>query len=207
MGAACGIGLGGGVVLAATAAPASEPAPEETPERPATPEMSRPNWTVMWAPLRLIAGVAEFTGEYRIQDKLGVSLQLGGGPRKVKFAVPGGTVSVPGTEVEAGVQARYYLVGSFTHGMEVGAEFLYERIKFDEPLPPGILAASAGGGALGAFGGYKIATRVGFTFEGQFGYHYVVIMPPVTGMTGNGTRIGSDSRGSIYLRLNIGWTF
>ena len=156
--------------------------------------------TIMWAPIRLIVPLAEFTAEYRLADKFGVSLQLGAGRRTLTLDM----TDVPGFEFEVGAQGRYYLFGSFTHGMALGAEVLEEHVKFDEPLPANIVAAAAGGATAGAFAGYKIATRFGFTFEGQLGARYLVVEPAVTGM---GKPMLDQSRWMPLLHLNIGWTF
>lgn len=162
--------------------------------------------TVMWAPLRLLApGVVEFTGEYRVRDKLGVSVELGAGRRTLERESPGAP-DVPGTEIEAGAQVRYYLVGSFIHGMELGAEILYEYVKFDQPLPPGVIAVASGGGTIGPFLGYKIATNVGFTFEIQAGARYVAILPEVMGNPSVGGLV-VDSRWGPILHINVGWSF
>ena len=157
--------------------------------------------TIMWAPIRLVVPLAEFTGEYRVADKVGVMLELGGGKRTLSV----GMTDVTGTEYEAGAQARYYITGSFTRGFQIGAEVLDEYVKFSEPLPAGIVGAAAGGVTAGAFAGYKIATRVGFTFEAQLGARYLVVDPPVTGM---GTpMLDSSSKLLPLLHINIGWTF
>jgi len=157
--------------------------------------------TVMWAPLRAIFGLAEFTGEYRVHDKVGVSLMLGGGRRTEEFE---NMVRMSGTELEGGLQGRYYLLGSFTHGMELGAELQEEYVKFDEPLPPNVAAVAAGGMTVGAFAGYKIATRIGFTFEGQLGARYLVMEPQAQGV---GMPMITQSKWMPMLHLNAGWTF
>ncbi len=159
--------------------------------------------TVMWAPLRLIIPIAELTGEYRIQDQMGVSVEVGAGHR----TLTSGNTDIPGTEVEGGAQFRYYVLGSFTHGMELGAEALYEYVTFDEPLPNGIVAVAAGGLTLGPFVGYKIVTRIGFTFEAQLGARYLAADPPVTGQSGSTPTLAENDKWAPLLHLNVGWTF
>ncbi|HSD87517.1 MAG TPA: hypothetical protein VLB44_08375, partial [Kofleriaceae bacterium] len=149
--------------------------------------------------IRLIIPVVEFTVEYRVMDQLGVSIELGGGKRTIST---GGT-DVSGTELEGGAQVRYYLLGDFHKGLELGAEILDEHVKFDEPLPAGVAGAAAGGVTVGPFAGYKIATHAGFTFEAQLGARYLAVDPPVTGQ-GAPT---IDSRWLPLLHLNIGWSF
>jgi hypothetical protein len=186
-----------GLVILATASAAAQP---ETPsaERDA-PDDRR--LTIMWAPIRAIIPLVEVTAEYRAADKIGVMLELGGGRRTIS----NGMTDITGTEYEAGAQARYYVFGSFTRGWQIGAEVLDEYVAFHEPLPPGVVAAAAGGVTAGAFGGYKIATRVGFTFEAQLGARYLVMDPHVTG-TGMPT-VDSSAKLLPLLHINVGWTF
>jgi hypothetical protein len=175
--------------------------PDVAPMNPPAAATDDRKLTIMWAPIRLVVPLVEFTGEYRVADKVGVMLELGGGKRTLSV----GMTDVTGTEYEAGAQARYYITGSFTRGFQIGAEILDEYVKFPEPLPAGIVGAAAGGVTAGAFAGYKIATRVGFTFEAQLGARYLVVDPPVTGM---GTpMLDSSSKLLPLLHINIGWTF
>jgi len=156
--------------------------------------------TIMWAPIRLVIPVFEVTGEYAINQKLGVSVELGGGQR----SVTAGADTAKGTELEGGAQVRYYVLGSFRHGMELGAEFLEEYVKFSEPLPGSIVGVAAGGATVGPFVGYKIATNVGFTFEAQLGARYLVVEP---GITGQATGVAAFDKWAPLLHLNIGWSF
>ena len=87
--------------------------------------------TVMVAPLRAIIPLGEITVEYAISQKLGASIELGAGQR----SVTAGSDTATGTEIEGGAQIRYYALGSFRHGMELGGELLEEYVKFQEPLP------------------------------------------------------------------------
>ena len=160
-----------------------------------------PKLTVMWAPLRLIVPLVEFTAEYRVLDKLGVSLTVGAGKRTVESS--GDKAS--GTEIEGGAQVRYYVIGDFDHGMELGVEALEEYVKFDEPLPAGVIAVAAGGFTVGPFVGYKVATGAGFTFEAQLGARYLVVEPAVQGASG--ASFGDVDKWLPLLHLNIGWSF
>lgn len=192
------------VVLTST--PALAQPQDQTPSAPSAPAArDGRRITVMWAPLRALFGLAEVTGEYRIADKLGVSVELGGGRRTLTFDTGGSMTDLKSTEYEVGAQARYYVLGSYTHGMELGAEILDEYVDFDEPLPANVAAAAAGGLTTGAFAGYKIATRVGFTFEAQLGARYLLAQPPVT--AGMGMPVTVEQRWLPMLHLNAGWTF
>ncbi len=156
--------------------------------------------TIMWAPIRLVVPLAEVTGEYAVTQKLGISVELGGGKR----SVTSGSAEAKGTELEAGAQVRYYAIGSFRHGLELGAELLEEYVTFEQPLPASIAGVAAGGATLGAFAGYKIATAIGFTFEAQLGARYLVVEPGVTGLA-QGTP--NFDKVAPLLHLNIGWSF
>ena len=171
---------------------------------PEAPPPMGPRLTVMWAPIRLIIPVGEITVEYRVMAKLGISIELGGGRRTATLESPTTSTDVKGTEIEGGAQVRYYLLGDFHKGMELGAEILDEHIKFDEPLPAGVAGAAAGGVTVGPFVGYKIATHVGFTFEAQVGARYLVVDPPITGQ---GPAPAISSRWEPLLHLNVGWSF
>jgi hypothetical protein len=70
---------------------------------------------------------------------------------------------------EAGGQFRYYLLGSFTHGLMLGADvgYIYVNSQMENPM------AYYVGAHAGAFLGYKIVMKKGFTLEVQFGPLYV----------------------------------
>lgn len=152
----------------------------------------------MWAPIRAIIPVAEFTGELRVHDRVGAVALLGGGRRTIES----GTTKVTGTELEFGAQGRFYLLAPF-ESLHVALEVLDEYVTFDEPLPAGVAGVAAGGVTAGALVGYKLVTGVGFTFEAQLGARYLIVEPTVTGM---GDPM-IDGRWLPLLHLNVGWTF
>jgi hypothetical protein len=174
--------------------------PTETVAPPPTQPSSGERITVMWAPLRLIVPLVEVTAEYRVRDHLGVSVTLGAGKRTVEAT---GT-EISGTEIEGGLQVRYYILRPFS-GLQVGAEVLDEYVRFKEPLPMNVAAVAAGGVTVGPFVGWKLLSGSGFSFEAQLGARYVVVDPPVTGMAGGAPPI--DSRWLPLLHLNAGWSF
>jgi len=158
--------------------------------------------SVTWAPLLLVVPLIELTVEYRVANKLGVSVTVGAGRRTIEDEVYG---DAKGTELEGGAQVRYYLIGDFDQGMQLGVQALEEYVKFDEPLPANVVAIAAGGFTVGAFLGYKIATRVGFTFEAQLGARYLVIEPATQGASG--ASFDGIDKWQPLLHLNIGWSF
>lgn len=161
------------------------------------------DFTVTWAPIRLIIPIFELTGEYRVHDDIGVSVTLGGGKRTLLVS----NTEIPGAELEGGAQARYYVLGSFSHGMELGVEALYEYVRFEEPLPANVLAVAAGGLTAGPFVGYKVAAGFGLTFEAQLGARYLLLDPPVTGSSSVSPIGDESSRWLPLLHLNVGWSF
>jgi len=154
---------------------------------------SRPVFSLTISPLHLFLPVVELTGEYRALDKLGVALVAGAG----KYTSDSGNISAG--VLEAGAQLRYYVVGDFRHGMQLGAEVLYLHLTDDQ------VTATGEGVAMGPFAGYKIATRVGFTFEGQLGVEYVAARAEAR----NGAVTASDTNAAWIplLNLNVGWSF
>ena len=139
----------------------------------------------------------EVTAELELFERLGVAAlagagQLGGDDERY-------------LAYEAGLQARYYLVGDFTRGLEVGAEALWMGVRGGEEGSP-ILAIGTGL-QLGPFLGYKIVAGPGFTFELQVGMQYLLVeMEARDSATGTSANAG-DSELILLLNLGIGWTF
>ncbi|MBA3457629.1 MAG: hypothetical protein H0T42_31395 [Deltaproteobacteria bacterium] len=185
----------------APAAVAPVPPPVQPAVEPSSPPKKLPKFTVMWAPLRAVIPLVEFTFEYRVMPKLGVSLTLGAGTRTIEDQA--GT-EYSGTEIDVGGQVRYYLLGNFRHGMQLGAEVLEEYVNFED-LPAGV-GAAAGGFTVGPFIGYKFATGVGFTFEAQAGVRYVVVEPEAQGGVGS-PGFTTEDKVLPLVHLNVGWSF
>lgn len=170
------------------------------PPEPVEPPKKIPKISITMAPILLGLPLIELTAEYRVARKIGVSITVGAGKRSIEGSFG---AKANGTEIEAGAQFRYYAIGSFRHGMEVGVQLLEEYVKFDEPLPANIVGVAAGGFTAGGFLGYKIATGIGFTFEAQLGARYLVVEPTVQG---SGSFDGIE-KWQPLLHLNVGWSF
>lgn len=115
------------------------------------------------SPLHLLVPMLQVTGELRLDDKVGAAVILGAGQ-----------VTEDSRHYwawEVGGQCRYYLFGSFIHGMTLGAEVGYVHIVGHLDDPMGYYA----GVRIGAFAGYKIVTNSGFTFDAQLGDQYVMV--------------------------------
>lgn len=148
--------------------------------------------SVTLSPIHLVFPVVELTGELRLAEKFGAAIVFGSGSVKPK----GETYSI--SVYEIGIQARYYLVGDFRHGMQLGAELLYLKASASQ----GSVSAVADGTTVGPFVGYKIITYVGFTFDAQLGFQRIII-----NASDSGGATASDSKTSVLLNLNIGWSF
>jgi hypothetical protein len=154
------------------------------------------------SPVHLAVAIVEAMVEYRVDDKVGMAGILGGGQITVK-ADDGEEMSF--TVFEAGAQARYYVLGNFIHGMQVGVEVLYAYVSTkDEDLD---VSAVGKGLAVGPFVGYKIATNSGFTFDAQLGAQYMVVKASAEADSTGETASASDSDVLTLLNLNIGWSF
>lgn len=131
----------------ATALPAPGPGKPDKHRQPRKPG----KFSLMVAPLLIF--IPELTGELRIGDKFAVAAAVGAG------AFPDGS----GDIVVLGGQVVYYAVGSFNHGMQLGPHVLLETSS-DRRSGTVETADSV---YAGAFVGYKLVTRVGFTVNAQ----------------------------------------
>lgn len=148
----------------------------------------------------------QFTGEFKGANEWGAGL-LGGY----------GTMTTDNNDAfskwEVGAQGNYYLLGNFDHGMQLGAQVVYESVEGE--AAEGTVSAVGTGSAwrMGPYIGYKIITDVGFTFNGQLGAQYLTggeveatATDSQTGDTASASGEIEDQWGGL-LRLNIGWSF
>ncbi len=151
--------------------------------------------SITFSPFLLVQPIVEITGEYRLTDKIGAALILGGG------SISSGDTKF--TAFEGGAQFRYYALGTFIHGMQVGAEVLYLYLsKNDDDTA---IEASGDGLAIGPFLGYKIATNLGFTFEAQGGVQYVFAAAKAE--SGSTSATAEESDIIPLVNINLGWSF
>ena len=142
------------------------------------------NVAITISPFRLFNPELFFTGELRLAPKLSMAAMLGAGSVTEEDKAH--------SIAEAASQLRYYLIGSFRHGMMVGADAGY---------------VGAGGGQLpgaamylvglhaGGFIGYKVTMKKGFTAEAQIGPVYV------WGKTKDTSEL------QTLINFNVGWSF
>jgi hypothetical protein len=136
-----------------------------------------------FSPVLLFLPIAELQAEFRLGDKFGLAALVGAGGPASFF------------EFEVGAQFRYYLLGTFEHGMTLGAQALL--LDFPEP--------GAAGFALSPMVGYKLATSIGFTVDAQVGPSLTLTGASAT-LTGVNVGPSSGSIG-LLLNVNVGWSF
>jgi hypothetical protein len=146
--------------------------------------------SVTFSPIHLILPAAELTLEVAVDPKFGVAAI--GAIGSVQPVGSNDRVFV----YEVGVSPRYYVVGNFRQGVELGAEALYVHASADNQFSGSTLKAE--GLALGPYAGYKWVSSFGLTLEAQLGVSYFVIRGDVSDDT---------SRVAPILNLQVGWSF
>ncbi len=145
-------------------------------------DASQYKMSITISPFHLLNPELHLTGELRLAPKISVAAMLGAG-----------MVTDEGKSYgiwEAGGQFRYYLLGSFTHGLMLGADVGYIDVdgQMENPM------AYYVGARAGAFLGYKIATKIGFTLELQYGPLYV-------------RENANNSELQTLINFKVGWSF
>jgi hypothetical protein len=205
----------------ARAASPPAPAPEEAPvvevqARPAAPadpvlEPKDEDRTayISISPFHLALPMVELTGEFKAHRKIGVAVIGGVGSVTVNGTSTSGLTTTATKEKfgvwEVGGQLVSYPVGHFDHGMQLGVEVLYMGLTGSNPTGGVDVTGAANGLAMGPFVGYKLATRVGFSFNVQGGAEYVTAR--ATANAGTATASASASAWIPLLNINVGWSF
>lgn len=143
---------------------------------------SQHNVSLTISPFRLEGPELYLSGELRLAPKLSVAAMLGTG----RITDKGKTCNI----WEGGGQFRYYLLGSFAHGMMIGADIGYVDIDDEIENPIAYLVGAHAGGFLG----YKFSMKVGFSAELQIGPIYL------WGKTADTSEL------QTLLALNVGWS-
>lgn len=144
---------------------------------------SRHNVSLTISPFRLECPELYVSGELRLSTKMSVAAMLGAG----RITDEGKTCTI----LEGGGQFRYYLFGSFVHGMMIGSDIGYVGIDAQIENPIAYLVGAHAGGFLG----YKFSMKAGFTAELQIGPVYL------WGETADTSEL------QTLLALNVGWSF
>jgi hypothetical protein len=155
-------------------------------------EEARENY-VFLAIDRLLVPIGMMGYERRVKSWLGVSGLAGIGPLSV------GPQAYPGFQLAA--RAQFYPVGSFAHGMPISAEFMFawgsgtsdgNRVSV-RTINPGVSI------------GYKLETRIGFTFDIHLGARFVASRVGVR--SGDIETAGYSNVAEPFFRLNAGYSF
>ena len=124
-------------------------------------DASQHNVSITISPFHLLNPELHLTGELRLAAKMSAAAMLGAGmvtDDDKRYGI-----------WEVGGQFRYYLLGSFIHGMMLGADVGYVDVNGQMEHPMAYYV----GARAGAFLGYKITIKTGFTVEAQYGPVYV----------------------------------
>jgi hypothetical protein len=175
------------------APPPAGPAGTLVPQPPPPDEHPYRYFSLTISPIHLTFPILELTGEARLADRFSVAGIFGVG--KISDTDKATGIKIDATAVELGGHVRYYALGDFRHGMQVGAEVLYLHLADSR------LVVKGEGVAIGPFIGYKYTADIGFTFDTQVGVEYVGARASST------TASASDSAWIPLLNLNVGWSF
>ena len=148
--------------------------------------------SVTWSPIHLVFPIVELEGEFRVAPKIGVGV-IGGAGR-----VSSEDGSVTATAYEVGGQFNYYVMAPFS-GLHGGLEVVYLHLG-DVAQD---LTTTAAGLAIGPYAGYKVLTKIGFTFVAQLGVQYAAYKAESSASS----QSVSDKKVFPLLNLNVGWSF
>ncbi len=155
--------------------------------------------SITFSPIHLALPVFELTGEYAINPQIGLAGILGVGQASVKDSL-GNKESF--SVFEAGASFRYYVLGTFRHGMQLGLEALYLSVEGEVDNAVGI----GRGMSVGPFVGYKFIASFGLTVDIQGGIAYTLIGAEASNDSGDSASASQDETLAI-LNLNFGWSF
>jgi hypothetical protein len=160
-----------------------------------TTRTNEPTVAITISPLHIFVPMIELTTEIRVASRVGVGVVAGLG----RFHEM--TTNTPVALYEGGGSVRYYALGSFKTGLQLGFEALYVHAKTDSTT----VDVKAAGLGLAPFAGYKWTHGSGFTFEGQLGATYIA----ARGKASSGTATATDEKSKVgpMLNLNVGWSF
>ena len=169
-------------------------------------EEAVPQVSLTVSPIHLLLPVGEVTAEVRILDSLGAAGIVGLGSIALDVDDP----DRPSRKErfffwEVGGQARWYPIGDFDHGMEVGLQILYLGLSGDVEQDGVTYSGLANGVAIGPFLGYKLVTGAGFTFDAQLGVQWLGVFASAESSEGAEASEKGDEVLPI-LRLNVGWS-
>lgn len=144
------------------------------------------------SPIHLIFPVIELTGEYAVSPKMGAALVVGAG------TITPENSSEKFTVFELGGSFRYYALGTFRSGLQVGAELLFVKVTGEVDSVSGV----GQGLSVGPFVGYKWTHSSGFTIDLQGGVAFMAIKAETSA-----GGMDEDRDVGPLVNINIGWSF
>jgi hypothetical protein len=158
----------------------------------------------------------EAEGEFRLGKHAGLAVIFGFGSiglQQLDTSFPDDRASL----WEGGGQIRFYPVGSFDHGMQLGLEFAYLHGSasttgtISSGLAPsmdytGTVTATGNAFKVGPFMGYKLTLPVGLTFGAQLGVELLSVNGLAKDSTGN-SKSTSEKVAILLADANVGWSF
>jgi hypothetical protein len=164
----------------------------------------------------LAFSIYDASGEFRLGRQAGLALVVGVGSASLKQFYK----SLPDERArvwEGGMQVRFYPLGTFDHGLQVGAEIVYltgsaqttGTITSDaDPSMSytGPLTAKGSGFKVGPFVGYKLVLPVGLTLAAQIGVDYLSLKGLAKEANGN-TKTGDAKTALLLADAGLGWSF
>ena len=156
---------------------------EAKPHAESDPASQKRSLSITFSPVRAFGGVAELAFEARLSRRVGFAGIVGAGA----VEIDGRSSRLP--VVLAGVSPRWYALGHFDHGLQLGAEVLGSMSWVGTSTSLLVTAAP--------YVGYKVTAPVGFTFEVQVGCGYRLAYAE---------RV-AKSEAVPLVNLNLGWAF
>lgn len=156
-------------------------------------------WAVTISPVHLAVGpIGEVTVEKSFGPKIGAAVMIGVGQFTDSPAFGAeNTFRV----FEAGLSGRYYALGSYRAGMQVGASIEFVTLSGDNVNNSNV-SAIGNGVSVSPFLGYKHTWAMGLTFDGQLGPSFLAVKAKADdGSTAEESDVG------VNLNLNLGWSF
>jgi len=159
--------------------------------------------SLTFSPLHLISPIFELQAELMVVPHFGVGVIGGIGSIEAETGDP-----EIGNErfqaYELGLQLVGYPIHDFD-SLQLGAELLWINVR-SENFDGQEIQAEAGGIAVGPFVGYKLMTKIGFTFFVQGGIQIITAKGEATDSEGN---TDSDEESGVIplLNANVGWSF
>jgi hypothetical protein len=140
----------------------------------------------------------ELTGEVRATDKIGIAFIAGAGRRTDTDTTDGFTIVDLG--LDAGLEARYYLLGDFSGGLILGWKlYLWDLVEVTTLAQNGSTTGAENRGlTTGPVVGYKHIWPVGFTVNALIGYGHIFYTKGY---------VFDEPSGTVLLDLKVGWSF